>query len=105
MEDTIKKIKAGFRLLVPDEVKEANWLVNCYNEVTKMSWEIDPKKRCNFTDLVTIFETHLTSEEKEKYKRLEQSISKKEAKKEISYSNMQDNNRMAEVIELNYVDC
>ena len=70
-----------------------------------MSWVLDPKKRCNFTDLVKIFETHLTSEEKENYKRLEQSISKKEAKKEISYSNMQENNQMAEVIELNYVVC
>ena len=71
-EDTIKKIKAGFRLPVPDEVKETDWLSKCYNDVTKMCWHLDPKKRCSFSELVKIFETHLTSEEKENYKCLEQ---------------------------------
>ena len=95
-DDTIKKIKAGFRLPVPDEVKEANWLAKCYNEVTEMCWKLDPKQRCNFSDLVKTFKTLLTTEEKESYKRLEQSIIKKEAKQEISqeadsYNTMQDN--------------
>ena len=109
-DNTIKKIKAGFRLPVPDEVKETDWLSKCYNDVTEMCWQLDPKKRCNFTDLVKIFKTQLNSEEKEKYYRLEQSIIKKEAKRERSYNNMQDNtegvysNLMAEVIELKYVD-
>ena len=91
-DDTIKKIKAGFRLPVPDEVKEANWLAKCYNEVTKMCWQLDPKKRCNFSDLVKIFETFLTTQEMENYKRLEQNIieskekmSKREPEQEISH--------------------
>ena len=79
-EDTIKKIKAGFRLPVPDEVKEANWLSKCYNEVTKMCWQLDPKKRCSFSDLVKIFETLLTTEEKENYGQLEQNIMENKAK-------------------------
>ena len=73
-EDTIKKIKAGFRLPVPDEVKETNWLANCYNDVTKMCWQLDSDKRGSFSDLVKTFETYLTSEEKENYKRLEQNV-------------------------------
>jgi cadherin 2 type 1 (N-cadherin) len=79
-DDTIKKIKAGFRLPVPDEVKEANWLSKCYNEVTKMCWQLDPKKRCSFLDLVKIFETLLTTEEKENYGQLEQNIMENKAK-------------------------
>ena len=109
-EETIKKIKSGFRLPVPDEVKETIWLSKCYNDVTEMCWQLDPKKRCSFSDLVKTFETHLTSEEKEDYKKLEQSIIKNQANKERSYNSMQDNseavnsNLMAKVIELNYVD-
>ena len=122
-EETIKKIKDGFRLPVPDEVKVANWLTKCYNEVTEMCWQVDPKQRCNFPDLVKTFDTLLTTEEKEKFKRLEQSIFKKVAKHEkpqeaISFNNLQDNastksmndievvysNPTDEVIELEYVD-
>ena len=122
-DETIKKIKAGFRLPVPDEVKDANWLTKCYNDVTKMCWQLDPKKRCSFSDLIKIFETLLTTEEKEKYKRLEQNILKKESNKEISQeakssNNMQDDvsaksmndievvfsNPMDEVIELDYAE-
>ena len=91
-DDTIKKIKAGFRLPVPDEVKEANWLTKCYDEVTKLCWQLDPQQRCNFSDLVKIFETLLTTQEKENYKRLEENIieskaklSKREPKQEISH--------------------
>ena len=107
-DDTIKKIKAGFRLPVPDEVKEANWIVKCYDEVTEKCWQLDPKKRCNFSDLTKIFETLLTTEEKENYKRLEQTIINNKAEQEISYDNRQDDieavcsNAMADVIELNY---
>ena len=79
-DDTIKKIKSGFRLPVPDEIKEANWLADCYNEVAKMCWHLDPKQRSSFSDLVKTFETHLTSEEKENYKRLEQNFTESKAK-------------------------
>ena len=81
-DETIKKIKAGFRLPVPDEVKETNWVSKCYNDVAEMCWQLDPKKRCSFSDLVKTFETNLTSEEKENYKRLEQNFT--ESKTEIS---------------------
>ena len=79
---TIKKIKDGFRLPVPDEVKGANWLVSSYNEVTNMCWQSDPAQRCNFSDLVKIFNTLLTTEEKEKYIILEQNFAKNEAKQQ-----------------------
>ena len=75
-----KKIKAGFRLPVPEEVKETNWLANCYNDVTKMCWQLDPDKRGSFSDLVKTFETYLTSEEKENYKRLEENVTESKAK-------------------------
>ena len=122
-EDTINQIKDGFRLSVPDEVKEANWLAKCYSEVTEMCWKLDPKKRCNFTDLVKIFETHLSTDEKEKYKRMEQNIFKNLAKQDVSkeailINNLKDNasaesmnnievvysNPTDEVIDLEYVD-
>ena len=94
-DDTIKKIKAGYRLPVPDEVKEANWLTKCYNEVADMCWQLDPKKRCNFTDLVKIFETHLSTDEKENYRKMEQKIKnvvKQDVSKEaISFNNLKDN--------------
>mgnify|MGYP001391824607 CR=1 FL=1 len=121
--ETIKKIKRGFRLSIPDEIKEANWLAKSYNEVTKKCWQVDPKKRCSFSDLVKTFETLLTNEEKEKYKIMEQNIIKSEAKQEtsneaISFKNLQDNvsaesmneietvysNPMDEFIDLEYVD-
>ena len=75
-----KKIKAGFRLPVPEEVKETNWLANCYNDVTKMCWQLDPDKRGSFSYLVKTFETYLTSEEKENYKRLEQNVNDSKTK-------------------------
>jgi serine/threonine protein kinase len=65
--DTIAEIILGFRLLVPDEISEVQWLVKCYNEVTKMCWKLDPKQRCSFSDLVETFKMHLTTEEKENY--------------------------------------
>ena len=85
---TIKKIKDGFRLPVPDEVKGANWLMNSYNEVTNMCWQLDPEKRCNFSDLVKIFNNLLTTEEKEKYIILEQNFAKFEAYNAFSKSTM-----------------
>ena len=122
--DTIPKIKAGLRLKFPEEVMEANWLAKSYNEVTEMCWQLDPNQRCDFSDLVKIFETLLTFEEKEKYKMLEKNIIKNEGKQKtsneaISFNNLQDNvsaesmndietvysNPMdEEVIELEYVD-
>ena len=111
-DDTIKKIKAGYRLPVPDEFKEANWLAKCYNEVTKMCWQLDPKQRCNFSDLVKIFKNLLTTEEKEVYKQMEQNITKHEAKHELSNAfamSMNDveviyTNPIHETIEMEYID-
>ena len=111
-DDTIKKIKAGYRLPVPDEVKEANWLAKCYNEVTEMCWQLDPKQRCNFSDLVKIFKNLLTTEEKEVYKQMEQNITKHEAKHELSNAfamSMNDveviyTNPIHETIEMEYID-
>ena len=76
--DTIKEIKAGFRLPPPDEIAQIKWLVECYNEVTKMCWHINPKKRSSFSELVETFETYLTTEEQDNYKRLEQNLVKDE---------------------------
>ena len=111
-DDTIKKIKAGYRLPVPDEVKEANWLAKCYNEVTEMCWQLDPKQRCNFSDLVKIFKNLLTTEEKEVYKQMEQNITIHEAKHELSNAfamSMNDveviyTNPIHETIEMEYID-
>ena len=111
-DDTIKKIKAGYRLPVPDEVKEANWLAKCYNEVTEMCWQLDPKQRCNFSDLVKIFKNLLTTEEKEVYKQMEQNIIIHEAKHELSNAfamSMNDveviyTNPIHETIEMEYID-
>ena len=104
MKETIDKIKIGFRLPVPDEVSKVNWLSKCYSDVTKMCWQLDPKERFSFTDLIQTFETYLTDEEKERYNRLEQHViqskaklsekrkSKQELSKEaISYNKMQEN--------------
>ena len=111
-DDTIKKIKAGFRLPVPDEVKDANWLAKCYNDVTEMCWQLDPKQRCNFSDLVKIFKNLLTIEEKEAYKQMEQNITKHEAKQEISNAFAMSTNDVEviyrspinETIEMEYID-
>ena len=97
-EDTIKKIKAGFRLPVPDEVKETNWLAKCYNDVTKMCWQLDPDKRGSFSYLVKTFETYLTSEEKENYKRLEQNVN--EGKTKMSKGSKQTHGMSTEAIPL-----
>ena len=78
--DTIAEIILGYRLPVPDEVSEIQWLVTCYNKVKNMCWQVDPKQRSSFSDLVKTFETHLTSEEHENYKRLEQNIIETKAK-------------------------
>ena len=71
-KDTIKEIKAGYRLPQPDEIAQVKWLVECYTEVTKMCWHINPKQRSSFSDLVETFESYLTTEEKDNYRRLEQ---------------------------------
>ena len=101
-DDTIKKIKSGFRLPVPDEIKEVNWLVECYNEVTKMCCHLDPKQRSSFSDLVKTFETHLTSEEKENYKRLEQNFTESKAK--ISKRREPKHEIFNEAIALSHID-
>ena len=62
--DTIKEIKAGFRLPAPIEISQLQWLVKCYNEVTKMCWHPKPKERSSFSNLVQTFETYLTLKEK-----------------------------------------
>ena len=111
-DDTIKKIKSGFRLPVPDEVKEANWLAKSYNEVTKMCWQLDPKQRCNFLDLVKIFKNLLTTEEKDMYKQMEQNITKHETKQEISDAFSMSTNDVEviyrspinAIIEMEYID-
>ena len=72
--DTIKKIKAGYRLPPPDEISQFKWLSKCYNEVTKLCWHSNPKKRSSFSSLVQTFETYLTTEEKENLHRLDQNI-------------------------------
>ena len=43
-----------------------------------MCWQLDPKQRCKFSDLVKNFDEYLTSEEKEQFKRMEQSVVKVE---------------------------
>jgi hypothetical protein len=43
-----------------------------YNEATTMCWQLNPKERWSFSDLVLFFETYLTVDEKEEYKRIEQ---------------------------------
>ena len=75
-KDTIKEIKAGFRLPPPDEISQFQWLVKCYNEVTQMCWHSKPKQRSSFSNLVQTFETYLTTEEKDGLRRLEQNITK-----------------------------
>ena len=86
--DTIKEIKAGFRLPVPDEIFKVQWLVKCYKDVAKMCWQLDPKQRWKFSDVVKNFDAYLTTEEKEQHKRLEQSVVKVEkrlSQKRISH--------------------
>ena len=70
--DTIKAIRAGYRLQQPYEINQFQWLVECYNEVTKMCWHEDPKQRSSFSNLVQTFENYLTAEEKDDLQRLEQ---------------------------------
>ena len=77
-KDTIKEIKAGYRLPPPDEIAQVKWLVECYNKVTKMCWHINPKERSSFSDLAETFETYLTDEEKDNYKTLEKNVVKDE---------------------------
>jgi serine/threonine protein kinase len=75
-KDTIKEIKAGLRLPVPDEISQFEWLVKCYNEVSKMCWHSNLKQRSSFSNLVQTFETYLTTDEKENLRRLDQNITK-----------------------------
>ena len=79
-KETIKEIKAGYRLPPPDEIAKVKWLVECYAEVTKMCWHINPKQRSSFSDLVETFESYLTTEEIDNYKTLEQNLVKDETK-------------------------
>jgi serine/threonine protein kinase len=69
--DTIKKIKAGYRLPPPDEISQFQWLVKLYKEVTQKCWHPKPQQRSSFSDLVHTFETYLTTEEKGNLQRLE----------------------------------
>lgn len=75
-KDTIKETKAGYRPPPPDEICQIHWLVECYNEVTKMCWHSNPNQRSSFLNLVQTFETYLTNEEKDGLQRLEQNITK-----------------------------
>ena len=70
-KETIDEIKTGFRLPVPDEICQVQSLVTLYQEATKWCWQLDPKQRWTFTDLVEYFETYLLPTEKEEHKRLE----------------------------------
>ena len=74
--DTIEEIKRGYRLPTPYEISQFQWLIKCYDEVTKMCWHPNPKQRSSFANLVQTFETYLTSEEKEDLQRLEQNYIK-----------------------------
>merc|ERR1712051_1033606 len=74
--DTVKEIKAGYRLPPPDEISQFEFLVKCYKEVTQMCWHSNPKQRSSFSNLVLTFDTYLTTEEKENIQRLEQNAVK-----------------------------
>ena len=69
---TINEITSGFRLPVPAEISKIENLRKMYNEATTMCWQLNPKERWSFSDLVLFFETYLTPDEKEEYKRIEQ---------------------------------
>jgi hypothetical protein len=77
-----------------------------------MCWQLDPKQRCNFSDLVKIFKNLLTTEEKKVYKQMEQNITKHEAKHEISNDFAMSTNDVEvtyrspinETIEMEYID-
>ena len=71
VKDTIREINSGYRLSVPEEISRVQVLVEIYDEVAKRCWQLNPKERWTFTYLVDYFETYLTSEEKDEYKRLE----------------------------------
>ena len=70
-KDTIREINSGYRLSVPEEISRVQDLVEIYEEVAKRCWQLNPKERWTFTDLVDYFESYLDSKEKEEYKRLE----------------------------------
>ena len=42
-----------------------------YLEVTKQCWQLSPKYRWNFSDIVDYLQTYLNAEEKDEYKKLE----------------------------------
>jgi serine/threonine protein kinase len=69
--DTIGEINSGYRLPVPVEISRDNSLIKIYDQVVKKCLLLNPEQRWTFTDLVDYFETYLTSEEKDDYKRLE----------------------------------
>ena len=96
--DTIAEIILGYRLPVPDEISKVQWLIQCYEDVAKMCWELDPKQRSSFSDLVKTFETYLTSEEKENYKRLEQNVN--DSKTKISKGSKPTHGMSTEAISL-----
>ena len=95
--DPIKEIKDGYRLPVPDEIVKVQWLVKCYEDVAKMCWQLDPKQRGKFSDLVKNFDAYLMTEEKEQYKRLEESVvqvEKRLSQKRMSQRDVSNENQM-----------
>ena len=97
VNNTIKEIKDGYRLPVPDEIVKVQWLVKCYEDVAKMCWQLDPKQRGKFSDLVKNFDAYLMTEEKEQYKRLEESVvqvEKRLSQKRMSQRDVSNENQM-----------
>ena len=68
---TINEITSGFRLPVPEEICQIENLRKMCDEATTMCWQLNPKERWSFSDLVRCFETYLTADEIEEYKRIE----------------------------------
>jgi len=75
VESTVQEIKNGYRLPCPCQ-DNLDWGVDFYREITNLCWTADPQKRGNFSKLVEIFEKHLTYNELEHHKHLEEQYSK-----------------------------
>ena len=54
----------------PDEVNGVKWLNDFYHGATKWCWE-EPSLRWDFSSFVEYFETYLSDQEKNEYKKLE----------------------------------
>ena len=75
VESTVQEIKNGYRLPCPCH-NTLDWGPDFYEEITKLCWTEDPQKRANFSQLVEIFEKHLTYDELEHHKDMEEQYEK-----------------------------